>query len=247
MKNDTILGLGLLFLIMFIFCVFLNSWGEDICFYLQHRNAVASAETGQKINLYKEPVQIDLPEYQKMFKIFTHQKVFFIEPKAKYEISGRILSTNMKLGTWGLSRKDFDHIALIDVVLGWGDVSEIKLYEENVKHLKQVKSPDGGRSYWFYLPGDSLWSPEYVMAHTSHNHIVPASTNVMSVLYKIKKYDVVKMQGYLVDIYKDGNLIVMTSLSRGDTDGTSRGYGRGGGSCEVFYVTSIEKDGKLYK
>lgn len=249
MKDYEIIGFVSVGVIAFLFALFLNAWSEDIIFYLTNRNPSVSEITSQKIDLQKEPLQKDLADFQKMKKYYTHQKTFFIEPKAEYEISGRILSTNMKLGMWGVSRTDFDYVALIDVVLGWQDVANIELYEDNVKGLHQAKSPNGGRYYRFYVPGDSIWSVDYVSSHTSHNHIVPASNNIMAVLWKLKKYDVVKLKGYLVDIYKDGNTVAWTSLSRYDTDQTSRGYqnGKFGGSCEVMYVTSIQIEDKIYR
>ena len=249
MNKDSIIAIATLTGCLIILAIFLNSWSEDIIFYLANRKPVVSEITTKKINPLISPEQIDLPPFQKMYKIFTHQKIFFVEPVAQYDISGRILSKNMKLGLWGFSRKDFDYIALIDIVLGWDEVSDIELFEKYVSNLKQDRTPGGGRYYRFYVPADSRWSVSYVMSHTSHNHIIPANNNIMSVLYSIKKYDVVRMKGYLVDVYKDGEVISMTSMSRTDTDGTSRGRnaGKGGGSCEIFYVTSIQVGDKIYK
>ena len=249
MDKDKFIYIGTFSVLLFFILVFLNSWSEDIVFYLMNSNPKVT-ETAKVIpNPYIDPIQKDLPEFQKMFKLYTHSKTYFIEPKAEYSIAGRILSKNMKLGMWGISRTDFDYIALIDVVLGWNDISDIKLFEKNISYLKQRKSPDGGRYYYYYIPGNSIWSVDYVRNHTSHNHIIPATNNVMSVLYSIKKYDVVKMEGYLVDIYKDGNVVSMTSLSRSDTDGSSRARqnNQWGGSCEVFYVKSIQIGKNIYK
>lgn len=249
MCKDKLIYIGTSAILIFFILVFLNSWSEDIVFYLMNRNSLVTENTKVLPNPYLDPVQEDLPESQKMFRFYTHGKTYFIDPKAKYSITGRILSKNMKLGMWGLSRYDFDYIALIDVVLGWNDISDIKLFEKNISYLKQRKSPGGGRYYYYYVPGDSIWTVDYVRNHTSHNHIIPASNNVMSVLYSIKKYDVVKMEGYLVDVYKDGNVVSMTSLSRSDTDGSSRARqnNQWGGSCEVFYVKSIQIGNKIYK
>ena len=249
MNKDSIIAFATFTGCLIIFTVLLNSWSEDIIFYLTNRKSTVTETTKVKINPLTYPKQVDLPPFQKMYKIFTHQKTFFVEPVAEYDISGRVLSKNMKLGMWGFSRKDFDYIALIDIVLGWDEISDIELYEKNISRLKQERRPDGGRYYWFYVPADSRWSVPYVRAHTSHNHIIPANSNIMSVLYSIKKYDIVRMKGYLVDVYKDGDVVMMTSTSRTDTDGFSRGRnaGKSGGSCVVFYVTSIQVGDKIYK
>lgn len=77
-----------------------------------------------------------------------------------------------------------------------------------------------------------------------HTHIIPATVNVMSAMLKIKKYDTVKLDGYLVDIYTDkGDVIAYTSLSRFDTNATSRGSG----ACEDMYVTQVQIGDKIYK
>lgn len=249
MNKDTIISLVTLSIIMFFACILLNSWSEDISFYLLNRNPTVTEITDKKLSPLKDPLQKDLPEFQKMFKKYSHGRTYFLDPKAEYHITGRILSKNMKLGTWGFSRKDFDYVSLIDVVLGWDEISDVKLYKKNIQSLKQERKPDGSRVYWFYIPYNSRWSVDYAMSHTSHNHIIPATINVMSVLYSIKKFDIVKMDGYLVDIYRDGNLVAMTSLSRYDTDGTSRARQsyNPGGSCEIFYVKSVQIGDKVYK
>jgi hypothetical protein len=249
MDKDKIIALFTLLGFAVIFAILMDSWAEDIIFYLTHKTPAVTETTTAKINIMYEPVQKNLPENQKMFQKEIKKKLFFLAPIAEYEISGRVLAVNMKLGIWGVSRRDFDYIALTDVVLAWQDVADIKLYEQNVKNLKQSKSPAGGRYYRFYVPYGSIWDVGYVSARTSHNHIIPATENVMAALYSLKKYDVVKMKGYLVDIYKDGNVIAMKSDSRYDSDGSSRGreQHKPGGSCEVFYAASVQVEDKIYR
>lgn len=249
MKNDTIIFLACFAVILFFALLFLNSACEDFVFYLTHKNPVATGYTKTEINPAKDPVQINLPDFQKMQKIQIKDKTFFINPIAKYSISAMVLSTNMDLGVWGLSREDFDYIAMIDVVLGWGEAANKTLFEKNVKKLGQKKHPDGSRMYFWRLKQGSAWSVDYMRSHTSHNHMIAATPNIMSALYCLKKYEIVKMDGYLVDIYKDGNVVAMTSVSRSDTDGTSRPRDarKAGGSCEVFYVTQIQIGNNIYK
>ena len=74
--------------------------------------------------------------------------------------------------------------------------------------------------------------------------MIPANPNVMGGLLTIKKNDVVKIDGYLVDIYDGkGNIIARTSLSRSDTNASSRGYG----ACEDMYVKSVQVGTKIYR
>ena len=91
---------------------------------------------------------------------------------------------------------------------------------------------------------DTHWDLGYVSSHVSHNHIIPANANVMGGLLKIKKNDIVKIDGYLVDIYTEkGDVLGKSSLSRTDTDATSRGYG----ACEEMYVKQVQIGNKIYK
>ena len=66
----------------------------------------------------------------------------------------------------------------------------------------------------------------------------------MSSLLTIKKNDIVKLDGYLVDIYTDaGEIVAKTSLSRFDNNATSRGYG----ACEDMYVTQVQIGNRIYR
>ena len=88
------------------------------------------------------------------------------------------------------------------------------------------------------------WELGFVSSHISHTHLIPANANVMGALLKIKKNDIVKLDGYLVDIYTDkSETVAKTSMSRTDTDPTSRGSG----ACEDMYVKQVQIGNKIYK
>ena len=76
------------------------------------------------------------------------------------------------------------------------------------------------------------------------SQLPPANANVMGALLKVKKNDIVKIDGYLVDIYNGkGKTLGKSSLSRTDTDATSRGYG----ACEEMYAKQVQIGNKIYK
>ena len=88
------------------------------------------------------------------------------------------------------------------------------------------------------------WELGFVSSHISHTHLIPANPNVMGGLLAIKKNNIVKIDGYLVDIYTDkSELIAKTSMSRTDTDATSRGSG----ACENMYVRQVQIGNKIYR
>ena len=71
----------------------------------------------------------------------------------------------------------------------------------------------------------------------SNMHIIPANPEIAKAIKKVKRGDLVRMQGELVEV-RDKNLVWKSSLTPTDT---------GDGACEVFRVSSIqwiEKVGK---
>jgi len=80
-----------------------------------------------------------------------------------------------------------------------------------------------------------------VVAHSANNHIVPVNENVGRAVKSVKKKDAVVLEGYLVNIqgsYKGRDVRWNSSLSRTDT---------GNGSCELFYVTKVRIESKVYE
>jgi len=71
----------------------------------------------------------------------------------------------------------------------------------------------------------------------SNMHIIPANPEIAKAIKKVKRGDLVRMQGELVEV-RDKDLVWKSSLTPTDT---------GDGACEVFRVSSIkwiEKVGK---
>jgi hypothetical protein len=80
-----------------------------------------------------------------------------------------------------------------------------------------------------------------VISHSANNHIIPANENIHEAVKTIWKKDIVVLEGVLVNIkgtYKGQPVTWNTSLSRKDT---------GNGSCELFYVSKVRIDTKVYE
>ena len=67
---------------------------------------------------------------------------------------------------------------------------------------------------------------------SSNNHIIASDNKVLKEIKSIKRFDVVELDGYLVDVSRKDGWHWQTSLTREDTNG---------GSCEVFWVNSINE------
>lgn len=68
------------------------------------------------------------------------------------------------------------------------------------------------------------------MMMVSNMHIIPASPEVAKQIKRVKRGDLVRLKGNLVEV-KDNNLVWTSSLTPTDT---------GDGACEVFKVDSIQ-------
>lgn len=144
-------------------------------------------------------------------------KGFTITPKATYHIKALVLS---KHHYWAGETED--KLAPYDLALGWGVMSEAKV-------INQLKITQGWRWYEYHWTNDPPINPNEIVSHSANNHIIASDHDVFKSIKSIKKYDVVDLEGYLVNIQSaDGNWHWNSSLSRTDT---------AGGSCELFWVT----------
>lgn len=230
--------------LIIIICFLLNSMLGDWVFRLRYSSPKLSYTTKEIIDVKKTPVQVDINR-DDFIKAKGEKKIYALKPQAEYSLTGLVVAKNTNFFLRDLMRSDFDDLFLMDVGIVWGEIATKEYIKEHLK-FKSTKTLGGARqlqpSTKDYHKMPYKWS--YVSNHMSHTHLTPATVNVMSALLKIKKYDVVKLDGYLVDIYTDKNEVVaLTSLSRDDNNAQSRGYG----ACEDFYVKQVQIGDKVYK
>lgn len=233
--------------LVFMLLVCLNSIVGDIIFRLQYCNAKPIDKIPVQINAFEEPIQkyLDGKDYE---EVFGEKHSYKLNLQAKYSISALVLTKNTNFWFRDIMRSRFDDICLIDFGLAWGKLTENReqLYKE--WEFRSYKTLGMGRRLEWQSKktiNDLEFSLGYVSSHVAHTHIIPANPNVMSALLKIKRGDIVKLDGYLVDIYDadTNDLIAKTSLSRTDTDMTSRGSG----ACEDMYVKRVQIGDKVYE
>lgn len=224
-----------------------HSMMGDVFFKLKHLNPKVSATTTEVLSALEEPIQINLKkdEQTSIRKKTDKRQVFELRPQAEYSLTGLVVAQNTNFFLRDVLRSDFDEICIMDFGIVWGEIATKKYVQDNL-HFKSVKTLGFARQLQFkarnFYTLPHSWN--YIYTHVGHTHIIPASSNITKALMKVKKYDIVKLEGYLVDIYKEnGKIIALTSLSRSDKDSTSRGYG----ACEDMYVTQIQFNGKIYR
>ncbi len=235
------------FSLVFMVFVCLNSIAGDIIFRLQYCKPKVSFTSYKSINTDYEPSQKIL-DGKTYVKVFGEKNKYILNLQAKYSISALVLTKNTNFWFRDIMRNRFDDVCLIDFGMAWGDLA--KNPENLLKHwkFKSYKSLGMGRRLeWRSKPpyDNTVWNLDYINTHVSHTHMIPANPNIMSALLKIKKHDIVKIDGYLVDIYDadTSQIIAKTSLSRSDYDSTSRGYG----ACEDMYVKRVQIGDKVYE
>jgi hypothetical protein len=140
-------------------------------------------------------------------------------PKARYQIKAVVLSTyHYWFGA------DEDDLAPYDLALGWGGMSDAAV-------INALKVTQGGRWYNYSWRKNPPLDTGGINSQSSNHHIIPADKKILRKIASIRRLDSVSLKGYLVNISRADGWHWNSSLTRED---------RGGGSCEVFWVESVE-------
>jgi hypothetical protein len=183
--------------------------------------ALLSSEGVPRPNALKEPVQSD--PAREPFDESRGRRTFRLTPRASYDVAARVGATERyRSGAAG---------ALLpwDFVLTWGAVTK----EPAWSHVSYLQT---GRFYNWRCD-DSL-DPSYVASHTANTHLIPATGRIASALAHVRRGDVVRLEGDLVDVTGPDGFVWKTSLSRTDT---------GDGACETLYVRAVTIGTRRYR
>ncbi len=153
---------------------------------------------------------------------------FTMTPLAEYKISGVVVSTETYSSDWD------GQISPVDLAIVWGRLTE----PENRRYITYSQ---GSRWYHYRWKEGVPVDDAYIVSHSSNNHIIPANENIRRAIKAIGKKDRVVLKGFLVSLKgtPNGQTVTWnTSLSRTDT---------GNGSCELFYVSYVRIETKVYE
>ena len=92
--------------------------------------------------------------------------------------------------------------------------------------------------FYMWSTRDASLDLGYIASHTANTHLIPASGRVASALARVRRGDVVRLEGDLVDIDGPDGFLWRTSLTRTDT---------GAGACETLYVRAITIGTRKYR
>ena len=145
----------------------------------------------------------------------------------EYDIEALVVSTHDYKG-----KNIGAALAPKDLALAWGLVAE---------HNKDVDFHWKQNNRWYYWRVDTpqelgiAGGELSIVRQSSNNHIIPADDDIREKVKYIRRGDHIRLKGFLVSI-RGGN-------SQGATfrwDSSTERTDSGDGSCEVFYVTSVE-------
>ena len=208
--------------------------------------------TNEIIDISREPVQIEINDKNKKFieyQTLENKGTYVLEKMARYSISGKVVAKNYFF--WGnyipLGQRVFQSVALFDIGLVWGKMAD----DDVLKYYNFISAKDMMARALYPRLKHGVKNPplswNYASSKFSHTHIIPASSSIMYALIYAKNKQPIRMEGYLVDVYDKTQKIAMTSLSREDSNVTSRGYRQGGGACEIMYVKRLYVGNKVYE
>lgn len=152
---------------------------------------------------------------------------FFLTPKAKYSITGKLVSKRR------YRRGLMSRLSPMDYALIWGKVPD---------QLSQLKFSQTYRFCFFNLRPGAVVDMNYIQNHVSNNHLIPSTENIRRALSKAGKHEIVRIDGYLVDVIANngskGTSHWKTSLKREDA---------WGGACEIIYITKLQIADRIYE
>lgn len=159
-----------------------------------------------------EPVQVDL----RGTPTFIHEG-FSLTPVAEFDVHARVLS-----------RKDYTRdggadISPVDLALGWGRMSDESVYGQ--LKIRQLKRFYIWRTRQFPIPRREI------EVNSANMHMIPANRHIERSLKRVRKGDLVRFTGKLVNVEGPGGFRWRTSTTRTDT---------GNGACELVFVESFE-------
>ena len=217
---------------------------------------VPSEYSKEKINTENEPVIIKNEENINAsaqikqnsknenlikYKSLKNGETYYLMPLAEYSISAKIKEKNR----FFYMQWEIDNVALVDYGLTWGDMAKDFYYKKIYANSNQSVM---GRMLVFNFKKkyyNSLRNKfDYMLTHVSHTHAIPANKNIKKALIAAREGQTIKLDGYLVDVFSNSlRRFAITSLSLSD-EGFNNG--RGGGACEIMYVTKVQIGDKVF-
>jgi hypothetical protein len=138
--------------------------------------------------------------------------------KASFEIRARVLSTER----YFMNREG--ELSPIDLALGWGPMSDQAV-------LDQLEISQSGRWFRWRYENSPPVPEQQIIVSSGNMHMIPANSGIERDLKKLRRGDIVRLKGFLVDVDHDSGWHWRSSMTRNDS---------GDGACELVYVESLD-------
>ena len=178
-------------------------------------------EQGTSLDWRPDPVQLDTGRAP--FDIATRKGPATLTPRAAYDVVAvrrRERALSLRRSGAGLAARPAAHL---------GRASD-PAWRDKLDYRQQWR-------FFFWRTEDLALDAGYVIAHSANTHVIPATANLKRALLALDRGDVARLQGLLVDVSAPG-FRWPTSLKRTD---------HGDQGCEILYVESLERDGRIYR
>ena len=146
-----------------------------------------------------------------------HRDGMTLATRAYIDLTARVLSREDY--TWDAGAK----LAPTDLALGWGRMSDSAV-------LASFDISQSGRFFYWRTKTWPIPRNEVELS-TANVHMIPADAGVRGALKRVRKGQLVHIEGFLVDASGPNGWRWKTSMTRGDT---------GAGACELVYVESVQ-------
>ncbi len=147
----------------------------------------------------------------------VEQAGYRLTPLQSFALEARVLS---------VERYRFDResqLAPVDLALGWGPMSDSAI-------LADIDISQGGRFYHWHVDHFPIPRRE-IETHSANMHMIPATSTIERMLKSIRRGQLVKLAGYLVEARASDGWTWRSSLTREDV---------GAGACELILVTDLD-------
>ncbi|GLV49282.1 hypothetical protein TJA_23830 [Thermus sp. LT1-2-5] len=143
--------------------------------------------------------------------------VYRVEPVARFRLEARLLSKR---------RYRYDRGAAVapwDFALGWGRMSDTAV-------LRRMRLWQADRFYFYAGSGEPPIPLQEIVESSANMHLIPATQALERALARARPGQVVRLEGYLVNVYGPDGFFWRTSTTRKDT---------GAGACELVWVAGF--------
>ena len=171
----------------------------------------------ESIAFIESPIQINKTQLETI-EFEGKDRLVNITFLAEYKITGIVKSKKI------YTSDNSSIVSPMDLAIAWGNLNQEEI-DENITYSQR------SRWYYYHIKENDLVGLNEVKNQSANTHMIPSDDNIFKQLKKIRKNDMIELEGYLVsvELFKNQNPWT-SSLSREDT---------GDKACEIMYVTKV--------